>query len=189
MFDLNGFKNYNDSFGHLAGDALLLRLGSALAEAVARVRRPRLPAGRRRVLRHRRAPTRQHAIEQAACRALSEHGEGFAISTAFGSVVIPQDTGDATEAMRKADQAMYAQKHSGRATAGRQSSDVLMRALAERHPDLGDHHDGVAELVAGGRQPAGHRRRRARAAARTPHRCTTSARSRSPTRSSPSPGP
>ena len=52
-----------------------------------------------------------------------------------------------TEAMRKADEAMYAQKHSGRATAGRQSSDVLMRALAERHPDLGEHHDGVAELV------------------------------------------
>ena len=52
-----------------------------------------------------------------------------------------------TEALRKADLAMYAQKHSGRATAGRQSSDVLMRALAERHPELGDHHDGVAELV------------------------------------------
>ena len=61
--------------------------------------------------------------------------------------MIPQDTGDVTEAMRKADEAMYAQKHSGRATAGRQSSDVLMRALAERHPELGDHHDGVAELV------------------------------------------
>jgi HD-GYP domain-containing protein (c-di-GMP phosphodiesterase class II) len=42
---------------------------------------------------------------------------------------------------------MYAQKHSGRATAGRQSSDVLLRALAERHPDLGDHLDGVTELV------------------------------------------
>jgi HD-GYP domain-containing protein (c-di-GMP phosphodiesterase class II) len=40
---------------------------------------------------------------------------------------------------------MYAQKHSGRANAGRQSSDVLLRALAERHPDLGDHLDGVAE--------------------------------------------
>jgi HD-GYP domain-containing protein (c-di-GMP phosphodiesterase class II) len=50
-------------------------------------------------------------------------------------------------ALRKADQAMYAQKHSGRATAGRQSSDVLIRALAERHPDMGEHHDGVAELV------------------------------------------
>jgi two-component system, cell cycle response regulator len=62
--------------------------------------------------------------------------------------VIPGDADEATEAMRKADEAMYAQKHSGRATAGRQSSDVLVRALAERHPDLGDHQDGVAELAA-----------------------------------------
>ncbi len=35
LFDLNGFKNYNDSFGHPAGDALLSRLGTALSEAVA----------------------------------------------------------------------------------------------------------------------------------------------------------
>src|SRR3954469_23650880 len=49
--------------------------------------------------------------------------------------------------MGKADEAMYAQKHSGRATAGRQSSDVLLTALAERHPDLGDHLDGVTELA------------------------------------------
>jgi HD-GYP domain-containing protein (c-di-GMP phosphodiesterase class II) len=43
---------------------------------------------------------------------------------------------------------MYAQKHSGRAGADRQSSDVLLRALTERHPDLGDHLDGVTELAA-----------------------------------------
>jgi HD-GYP domain-containing protein (c-di-GMP phosphodiesterase class II) len=49
--------------------------------------------------------------------------------------------------MCKADKAMYAQKHSGRATAGRQSSDVLLRVLAERDPELGDHLEGVAELV------------------------------------------
>jgi two-component system, cell cycle response regulator len=146
MFDLNGFKNYNDLFGHPAGDALLLRLGSALADAVAALGgRAYRPGGDEFCVIA--GAARQHAIEQAASRALSEHGEGFAISTAFGSVVIPQDTGDATEAMRKADEAMYAQKHSGRATAGRQSSDVLMRALAERHPDLGEHHDEVAELV------------------------------------------
>ena len=59
---------------------------------------------------------------------------------------------------------MYAQKHSGRATAGRQSSDVLLRALAERHPDLGDHLDGVAELAADVAERLGHRRRGARAA-------------------------
>ena len=61
--------------------------------------------------------------------------------------MIPQDTRDVTEAMRQADNAMYAQKHSDRASAGRQSTDVLLRALAERHPDLGDHLDGVTELA------------------------------------------
>ena len=163
LFDLNGFKNYNDTFGHPAGDALLLRLGTALAEAVApfggRAYRP----GRRRVLRHRRRLAAGTRSRRPPAARSPRHGEGFAISTAFGSVVIPHDTGDVTEALRKADKAMYAQKHSGRATAGRQSTDVLMRALAERHPDLGDHLDGVAELAEAVAERLGHRRRGARA--------------------------
>src|SRR5262249_7998171 len=31
LFDLDGFKGYNDTFGHPAGDALLTRLGAKLA--------------------------------------------------------------------------------------------------------------------------------------------------------------
>jgi diguanylate cyclase (GGDEF)-like protein len=146
MFDLNGFKNYNDTFGHPAGDALLLRLGQALGEAVVpfggRAYRPGgdefcviAPAARR------------HLLEQAAVLALTENGEGFAVSTAFGSVAIPSEAADMGEALHRADEAMYAQKHSGRATAGRQSSDVLLRALVERHPDLDEHTGGVAELT------------------------------------------
>jgi diguanylate cyclase (GGDEF)-like protein len=147
LFDLNGFKNYNDTFGHPAGDALLTRLGAALADAVTPFggRAYRLGGDEFCVIAD---TTRRHALEQAAGRALSETGDGFEISTAFGTVVLPGDTGNAAEAMRQADNAMYAQKQSGRATAGRQSTDVLMRALAERHPDLGDHLAGVAELVA-----------------------------------------
>jgi diguanylate cyclase (GGDEF)-like protein len=146
LFDLNGFKNYNDAFGHPAGDALLSRLGTALATAMQEFggQAYRQGGDEFSVIA---AAGRRGAIEQAANRALSEQGEGFRISAAFGSVVLPLDTGDVAEALRKADQAMYAQKYSGRATAGRQSSDVLMRALAERHPDLGDHHNGVAELA------------------------------------------
>ena len=34
LFDLNGFKRYNDTFGHPAGDALLARLGGRLAERI-----------------------------------------------------------------------------------------------------------------------------------------------------------
>jgi diguanylate cyclase (GGDEF)-like protein len=146
LFDLNGFKNYNDSFGHPAGDALLSRLGHALAKAVEPFGGLAYRPGGDEFSVIAEATERQ-AMEQAASLALSERGEGFAVSTAFGSVVIPQDTGDATEALRKADAAMYGQKNTGRPTAGRQSSDVLLRALAERHPDLGDHQDGVAELA------------------------------------------
>jgi diguanylate cyclase (GGDEF)-like protein len=147
IFDLNGFKDYNDSFGHPAGDALLIRLGHSLRAAVAPFGgRAYRPGGDEFCVL---APAAERsAVEEAARAALSESGEGFAITSAFGTVVIPHDTADATEALRQADASMYAQKHSGRASASRQSTDVLLRALSERHPDLGDHQHGVAELAA-----------------------------------------
>ena len=57
LFDLDGFKTYNDTFGHPAGDALLARLGANLIDALG-TERERLPDGRRRVLpaRPRRRP-------------------------------------------------------------------------------------------------------------------------------------
>jgi len=142
LFDLDGFKSYNDTFGHLAGDALLARLGHALARALeGRGRAYRLGGDEFCVLAR---PEGRAQLELAATAALSEHGDGFAVSASYGAVAIPAEASLAEDAMRLADQRMYAQKTSARASAGRQSTDVLLRVLAERHPDLEGHLDGVS---------------------------------------------
>jgi HD-GYP domain-containing protein (c-di-GMP phosphodiesterase class II) len=43
---------------------------------------------------------------------------------------------------------MYADKAGGRPPTGRQVADALLRTLQERHPDLGEHLDGVADTAA-----------------------------------------
>ncbi len=145
LFDLNGFKAYNDTFGHLAGDALLKRLSGRLQLAVSPAARAyRLGGDEFCVL----ADIAGHAeVERAASAALREQGEGFDVTAACGIVLIPSDVDSATEALRVADQRMYAAKMGSSRSPEHQSKDVLIRVLAERHPDLGDHLDGVAELA------------------------------------------
>ena len=77
IFDLDGFKGYNDAFGHPAGDALLQRLGSQLADASPRDG-TRLPARRRRVLppRPARRARRRGSARRRAASALARGGRG-----------------------------------------------------------------------------------------------------------------
>ena len=151
LFDLDGFKSYNDAFGHLAGDALLTRLGQALDRSVrGHGRAYRLGGDEFCVLADADA---RDQVELMAPAALIEHGDGFAITASYGTVAIPEEACLASEALLIADQRMYAHKNVGRATARRQSTDVLLRALAERHPSLEGHLGGVAHLAeAVGRQ-------------------------------------
>ena len=145
LFDLDGFKHYNDSYGHPAGDALLQRLGAKLAVHVRGAGTAyRMGGDEFCVL----LPDRGSAEQVADCAAaLTEHGDGFTITCSFGSICVPGEVRDAGEALRIADQRMYAHKHSGRSSARSQSRDVLLRALAERNPELGEHISGVAELA------------------------------------------
>jgi diguanylate cyclase (GGDEF)-like protein len=146
ILDLNGFKAYNDSFGHLAGDALLTRLGSRLEAAVppgARVYR--LGGDEFCVLAANVSDS--SLVERLAAVALEEHGEGFTVGAAWGSVLIPLEGTTAEAALRTADQRMYAQKNGGRQPASAQSKSVLLRAVAERDPILGHHLDDVGELA------------------------------------------
>jgi two-component system cell cycle response regulator len=83
----------------------------------------------------------------AASAALSEHGEGFTVSAAYGVARLPDEASTASEALKVADRRMYAQKNGARPSAGRQSGDVLLCALTERNAALGDHLHGVADLA------------------------------------------
>jgi diguanylate cyclase (GGDEF)-like protein len=148
LFDLNGFKGYNDTFGHPAGDALLTRLASALQAAMTDQGgiAYRL-GGDEFCILARVDPDATAPIVAAAARALSEQGPGFAISASYGAILLPQDSQDPSEAMRLADQRMYAQKTSGRRSTDRQTRDVLLRALQERNPELAERHAAVARLT------------------------------------------
>ncbi|HXR28195.1 MAG TPA: HD domain-containing phosphohydrolase [Solirubrobacteraceae bacterium] len=151
FFDLNGFKSYNDSFGHLAGDALLTRLGNRLQDSV----RPfgsvyRLGGDEFCALVS--APVSNPlALFHQARQALAEHGGAFAVTASAGAVEIPRETSDPTHALRLADQHMYRDKAASRGGAAELVTAVLHAALAQRHPELDEHSSDVAgdvELLA-----------------------------------------
>jgi two-component system, cell cycle response regulator len=147
LFDLDGFKHYNDTFGHPAGDALLVRLGGSLSAFVdGRGAAFRMGGDEFCALF---TPGSRHAdpLIVGAAAALSEHGEGFDIGCSYGSIELPAEAGEVADALRIADQRMYAQKNAGRTSASRQSKDVLLSALAERNPELRAHLGGVADLA------------------------------------------
>ncbi len=147
LFDLDGFKHYNDTFGHPAGDALLIRLGANLAACLQDRGRAFRMGGDEFCVLIEPGLDDPAALVESAAAALSESGEGFNIGCSHGSVLLPEEATGHADALRIADQRMYASKHAGRLSAGRQSKDVLLRALTERNPLLGGHLSGVAELA------------------------------------------
>jgi len=114
FFDLNGFKQYNDTFGHTAGDALLVRIGAALDAAVAAGGRAyRLGGDEFCVLLRGRHARHSQAVARAAA-ALTERRSAFTISSSLGIAIIPDDATSASEALQLADRRMYAHKASSR---------------------------------------------------------------------------
>jgi two-component system cell cycle response regulator len=146
LLDLNGFKSYNDSYGHGAGDALLAQLGDALAEAVRGVGEAYRMGGDEFCVLARR-PRDVDALSALCARALATRGNGFSITAAYGAVVVPEESNDATTALVLADTRMYRQKNSSRLPAAHQSAGVLIAVLQERAPSLASHVRTVSDLA------------------------------------------
>ena len=148
LFDLDGFKQYNDTFGHSAGDALLARLGARLRDAVGERGGSayRMGGDEFCIVVEVDGDAGLGAVEAAAA-ALSEHGDSFELGASYGVVALPIETSSPSEALRLADHRMYVQKSGRRGSVTHQATDVLLRALTEAHPGLGEHPEGVAALT------------------------------------------
>jgi two-component system cell cycle response regulator len=119
LLDLNGFKRYNDNFGHPAGDKMLAKLGQRLKAAVEpRATGYRLGGDEFIVLVEGGIEAlgleRRDEIAVSAAEALTSQGKGFELSASWGIASIPEEADSPAEAMQLADVRMYAQKESRR---------------------------------------------------------------------------
>lgn len=108
LFDLDGFKGYNDRFGQAAGDALLTKLASRLAMAVSGDGAAyRLGGDEFCVLIAARSPAQLAAVGDA----LSDTSTTYPVSASFGSVLVPREAASLEQALSLADKRMYQNKH------------------------------------------------------------------------------
>jgi diguanylate cyclase (GGDEF)-like protein len=147
LFDLDGFKTYNDTFGHPAGDALLTRLGGKLAAAVSPHGDAYRLGGDEFCALLPARPGDLHGMVALAADALREHGETFSINASCGAVLLPHEATTPDYALQLADQRMYERKRRRSSSAKEQTRDVLIRIMHAKQPGLREHSTGVARLA------------------------------------------
>src|SRR5690606_34684770 len=120
LLDLDRFKNVNDRFGHLAGDALIQEVGRRLSRALVRPNAiARLGGDEFAILLEKEDLA--DGVEAVLDRMLAElHlpfeilGNQAHVGASIGVALAPQSGTDRTDLMRKADIALYRAKDEGR---------------------------------------------------------------------------
>jgi two-component system cell cycle response regulator len=147
LLDLDGFKSYNDTFGHPAGDSLLTRVGTRLAQATDGQGRAYRLGGDEFCSIWRVDEADRASAEAISAAAMCERGDGFSITAAYGGVAMPAEAQTAEAALRTADLRMYSLKNGSRSSSSIQTTGVLLQALAELRPELGPHVNAVMVLA------------------------------------------
>jgi two-component system, cell cycle response regulator len=170
LYDLDGFKLYNDTFGHPAGDTLLVRLSERLRSAVEPHGTAYRMGGDEFCVLFDPSQVDGDAIVRVSVAALSEDCSGFSITASHGVVLIPTEIGDPASIMQLADQRLYRCKEAVAAArtrtllsiqaargllastipTGSASSQTRSRASSQTgSPRSGDAHDGEDALTFG----------------------------------------
>jgi two-component system, cell cycle response regulator len=145
LLDLNGFKRYNDTFGHPAGDRMLRCLAGRLRETLGPDDFGYRIGGDEFVVLIAGTPAERTAAIEDAAEAMSASGGGYSLTAAWGTAAIPDEAEDPAEAMQLADFRMYARKEASRvARDAAVEPGMTMRlsapdgeAVEEREQDLG----------------------------------------------------
>jgi two-component system, cell cycle response regulator len=178
MFDLDGFKRYNDCFGHPAGDSLLAKLGSNLSFAVAPHGSAYRLGGDEFCVLVQGDEKLVDELKPEARAALTEHGRGFEIGSSCGTALMPADAADPIAVLKLADH-RAPRSHARPATpCCRRCRSASPTCAATSTPSRSSHWPSAARSAS---TPTSSTRWRA------PPTCTTSASWPCPTGSSTSP--
>lgn len=120
FFDLDEFKYINDTFGHRAGDAMLIRVAG---EVSALIRRneifSRIGGDEFALLMPDSTEQEAARLAERVIRAISQipfryDGQNLRLTTSLGIALYPQHGNDAEELVSHADAAMYQAKEAGK---------------------------------------------------------------------------
>ena len=121
FLDLDGFKQVNDSFGHHAGDEVLVEVARRLKEAVrvedfvARLGGDEFVVLAGNLAQSNSASTVADKLIAAVAQPFAlEGGREVSVTLSIGISLCPQDSADAAELLHRADAAMYLAKQRGK---------------------------------------------------------------------------
>jgi diguanylate cyclase (GGDEF)-like protein len=118
ILDLDHFKKYNDTYGHLAGNDALQRVARAIREAVRVVDFPARYGGEEFavILPQLDAPALAAIAERirATIEAMPAPAGGSQVTVSIGAAMYPEDGAKADALFRAADARLYAAKEGGR---------------------------------------------------------------------------
>ena len=118
MLDLDKFKEYNDTFGHIAGDNLIRNLASVMEKSLRTIDIAARFGGDEFVAIFPQTPKVDaiqisNRLKEKIEKSMAEHNADMPLSISVGLATFPDDASSIMELIEKTDQALYLAKKGG----------------------------------------------------------------------------